>query len=121
MIRAVRGAVHVENNRSSIQGAVTELVSTLVERNNIDEDEIVSIVFSQTHDVDAFNPATALRALGYASVPLFCTQEPRISGSPEGLIRVLLTCSTERKRLDPVYLRGAEHLRADLFDDAAQA
>ena len=121
MVRAVRGAVIVENTPTSIRDAVAELVSTIVVRNNIEEEDIVSIVFSQTHDIDAFNPATALREVGFASVPLFCTQEPRIAGSSGKIVRVLLTCSTERKRLDPVYLRGAERLRADLFGDAAQA
>lgn len=121
MVRAVRGATIVENDPASIRAAVTQLVSELQTRNAIDEQDIVSIVFSLTSDIDAHNPATALRSSGYESVPLFCTQEPRIIGSPEGVIRVLLTCSTEREKLQPVYLNGAESLRADLFGDAAHS
>lgn len=121
MVRAVRGAVIVENDPASIRSAVTKLVTELQARNAIGEQDIVSIVFSQTADIDAHNPATALRTIGFSSVPLFCTQEPRVIGSPGGIIRVLVTCSTEREKLEPVYLNGAESLRADLFGDAAHS
>jgi chorismate mutase len=109
-----------ENNEASIRDAVTKLLSELVRENGIEETDIISIVFSQTNDIDAMNPATALRTLGFASVPLFCVQEPNIVGAPTGIIRVLLTCSTERDSLVPVYLNGAERLRRDLFGSAAQ-
>ncbi|HUX21605.1 MAG TPA: chorismate mutase [Spirochaetia bacterium] len=120
MVSAVRGAVMAENNEASIRDAVTELLSELLQRNGIEEPDIISILFSQTKDIDAMNPATALRTAGFASVPLFCTQEPDIVGAPSGIIRVLLTCSTERISLTPVYLNGAERLRRDLFGSAAQ-
>lgn len=121
MVRAVRGAVIVENDPASIRTAVTQLVTEIQSRNSIDEQDIVSIVFSQTADIDAHNPASALRTIGFSAVPLFCTQEPKIIGSPGGIIRVLLTCATEHEKLHPVYLNGAESLRADLFGDAAHS
>lgn len=120
MVKAVRGAVMVENTEASIRQWVTRLLSRIVETNDLAESDIISILFSQTIDIDALNPATALRSVGYSSVPLFCTQEPRISGAPTGLVRVLLTCNTERERLDPVYLNGAEALRKDLFGSSPQ-
>lgn len=120
MVRAVRGAVMVENKKTSISEGVTKLVTDIVKRNTISESDIVSIIFSQTPDIDALNPATALRTIGFAGVPLFCTQEPSVAGAPKGIIRVLLTCLTEREALEPVYMNGAERLRRDLFGSAAQ-
>lgn len=121
MVRAVRGAVFVSNETASIRAAVTKLVADMMSRNDIDESDIISIVFSLTSDIDAMNPATALRTIGFGSVPLFCAQEPHIVNAPTGIIRVLLTCSTERQHLEPVYENGAEHLRDDLFGGTAHS
>lgn len=120
MVCAVRGAILVENNEAAIRQGVTRLVREITVRNDISEHDIVSVIFSQTEDLDALNPATALRSIGFHSVPLFCAQEPRVVGSPAGVVRVLITCVSERNRLDPVYLNGAERLRHDLFTDATQ-
>ncbi len=120
MVKAVRGAVMVENTETSIRRWVTRLLSGIVETNDLAEPDIISVIFSQTIDIDALNPATALRSIGFSSVPLFCTQEPRIVGAPTGLVRVLVTCNTDREQLDPVYLNGAERLRKDLFGSTPQ-
>lgn len=120
MVKAVRGAVMVENTETSIRQWVTRLLSGIVGTNALAESDIVSIIFSQTTDIDALNPATALRSAGFSSVPLFCTQEPRITGAPTGLVRVLVTCNTDREQLVPVYLNGAEVLRRDLFGSGPQ-
>lgn len=117
MMMAVRGAVQVEsNNPGPIKESVVRLIKEIAELNDIGEDDIVSIVFSQTKDITTLNPATALRETGFAHVPLFCTQEPDYSGSMPRVIRVLVTAETEEKRKPvPVYLGGAENLRSDLF------
>ena len=114
-VRAVRGAVQVENSAESIRDGVILLLDAIVKRNEIHEGDIVSVVFSQTKDLTAANPATALRSAGYAGVPLFCTQEPDYAGSVPGILRVLITFGTERATVEPVYLNGAERLRSDLF------
>ena len=89
----------------------------MVAENEISEDDIISIVFSQTKDLNAMNPATALRQAGFSQVPLFCCQEPEYAGSLQRTIRVLLTFNTpERRKAAPVYLDGAEALRTDLFE-----
>ena len=115
MVKAVRGAVQVDNSAESIRNGVRLLMDAIVKRNEIHEGDIVSIVFSQTKDITAANPATALRSGGFAGVPLFCTQEPDYEGSVPGILRVLITFSTERAAVEPVYLNGAERLRSDLF------
>ncbi len=116
MTRAVRGAIQVvENSRRAIENSTVKLVKEVLRANAIEEQQIVSIIFSVTEDLRAANPATSIRTVGFASTPLFCTQEPRVDGGMERVIRVLVTFeSPERNATVPVYLDGAEALRADL-------
>jgi chorismate mutase len=116
MTRAVRGAIQVPGNSvSSIERAGTRLVTEVLRVNGIAENQIVSILFSLTEDLTAANPAAGLRKTGFASTPLFCTQEARIDGALPRVIRVLVTWdSLERRAAVPVYLDGAEVLRPDL-------
>jgi chorismate mutase len=116
MTRAVSGAIQVaQNARGTIHEGASRLVNEMLSRNGIQEREIVSILFSLTDDLTAANPATGLRAFGFASTPLFCCQEPRIEGAMPRVIRILLTWESESptERV-PVYLEGAAALRPDL-------
>ncbi len=47
----------------------------MLDRNGIDHDDIVSIIFTATDDLTAEFPATAARALGLGDVPLICARE----------------------------------------------
>ncbi len=118
MIRSVRGAVKIEqNNPDSIRTGVTTLMQRVLEENGIEKENLINIIFSQTEDLTALNPASALRSEGYDAVPLFCTQEPKYEESMPRVIRVLVTFETESSiPAVPVYLNGAETLRSDLFD-----
>lgn len=117
MVVAVRGAVGIgDNTKKAIYHGVQSLITRLVETNQIAQNDIISIMFSQTQDLDAANPATALREIGFENVPLFCMQEINYKGSPPRIIRVLITFSSDKVRKGtPVYLDGAELLRPDLF------
>ena len=91
----------------------------MCERNEIAEDQIVSVVFSVTEDLSAGNPAAGLRKAGFSRTPLFCVQEARWDGGMHRVIRVLLTARTRRflrrqGALAHVYMDGAEALRPDL-------
>lgn len=113
-VKAVRGAIQIkENNPKSIEHGVVKLITTIIEDNKIDENKIISIIFSQTNDLNTLNPAAALRTVGYSETPLFCTKEPDIIGSMKRIIRVLITTESDKK-LNPVYLEGAHKLRLDL-------
>lgn len=118
MVLAVRGATLVaENSEQAVRTATIELVERLVENNRIRIERIVSIVFSITSDITAYNPATALRTkTQFNDVPLFCTAEPEISGAAKSVIRVLITYKKIAgfRRPSPVYINGAERLRPDL-------
>ncbi len=116
-VKAVRGAIQVSaNNEEAVDDGVITLVKSLLEVNNIEIDRIISIIFSQTHDLDVKNPAASLRKIGFSDIPLFCTQEPDVKGSMERVIRILVTVETSGK-LKPVYLGGARFLRRDLTEE----
>ena len=115
-VRAVRGAIQVrENIENLIDECVRQLISKIIEKNKIDINNIISIIFSQTDDLTAKNPAASLRSGsdGFSNTPLFCTREPDVNGSMKRVIRVLITLETDRI-LIPVYLEGAKNLRPDI-------
>ena len=59
---ALRGATTCENNSvESITLAVEELLVELVSRNNLIPDQIISVTFSVTKDLDACFPASIAR------------------------------------------------------------
>ncbi len=119
MVFGVRGAIVVrENTREGIAAAAVRLVAEMRHRNSLDESDIVSILFSQTEDLDAGNPAEGLRRAGYAHTPLFCLSEAKVERGMPAVLRVLLTAEstriTDRLAVTHVYLDGAEALRPDL-------
>ena len=85
----------------------------LLVKNQLGEEDIVSIIFSVTKDLDAENPARALRGEGRAGeAALFVCQEADFSGSLESVIRVLIHCYLDGEPAH-VYRNGAEVLRPD--------
>jgi chorismate mutase len=96
---------------------VTELVSTMLERNGLDTDDIISMLLTATDDLRSAFPATAARTLeGMDAVPLMCARELDIEGSLERCVRVMAHVETTRARveLQHVFLAGAIVLRPDL-------
>jgi len=112
---ALRGAVCCLNTEEDIELRVAELYDELLSINSLSESEIVSLIFSITGDIDALNPAAALRRSGRAQeLALFSTAEPFIKGSLSGLIRVIIHCYLPKAMpLHHVYRNGAEILRPD--------
>ena len=115
---ALRGAARCLNTAADIQEQTVALYDDLLLRNKLAEEDLVSVVFSVTGDVDAKNPATALRQEGRAKeAALFVTQEAHFPGGMERVIRVLIHCYLDPSR-PPVhaYRNGAELLRPDRKD-----
>ena len=89
----------------------------MFERNDVDHDDIVSIIFTATDDVHAAFPATAARDLGLGDVPLICARELDIEGGTPLCIRVLhapAPPTAPARELHHVYLEAARSLRDDL-------
>lgn len=92
------------------------LLHEMLERNGVDHEDLISIVFTATSDVVSLFPAAAARQLGLGDVPLLCARELDIVGSTPRCLRVLMHISTTRARseLHHVYMEGARELRDDL-------
>jgi chorismate mutase len=119
LVRALRGAITVDNNDASdILSATAELLNEIIRRNDINRDDIISIIFTVTRDLDAAFPAVAARQMGLTDVALMCTNEMHVKGSLEKCIRILMHINTEKRNSDlkHVYLRGAKVLRPDIAD-----
>lgn len=116
MLRAVRGATSVpEDTSAAIREGTAELLSQLLERNGLAAGDLVSIIFTATHDLAADFPAVAARDLGLSAVPLLCAREIPVAGSMPRCIRVMVHCYAHPERvIRHVYLRDARQLRTDL-------
>jgi chorismate mutase len=112
---ALRGATQCLNQEEDIRKQVAALYDELLGDNRLGEDDIVSLIFSVTADLNAVNPAAALRQSGRgAGLALFCTREPEAPRSLEHCVRVLIHCYLEEgSRPRHVYRNGAEVLRPD--------
>ena len=114
---ALRGATTVETDTAdAVVQRTSELLSALLERNGVEHDQLVSIIFTSTRDLRSAFPALAARELGLGDVPLLCAGELDVVGGNPSTIRVLLHCYSTRPRasLRHVYLHRAKHLRDDL-------
>ncbi len=115
---AVRGATSCENTSEDILKAVHEMCEELFQKNNVKAQDMVSIQFSMTKDLNALNAAAALRKAGpcidCSKVALFCTQEADIPGGMEKVIRVMVTTYLKNKsEVINVYKNGTDRLRPD--------
>jgi chorismate mutase len=96
--------------------AVVELLSSMLDRNGLTTDDLISVIFTSTPDLRSTFPAAAARTLEIGDVPLICAQELDVEGALPRVVRVMAHAQLERPRHDVVhvYLRGAEVLRQDL-------
>jgi chorismate mutase len=116
-VRALRGATTVdEDTRQAIHGRVVELLTELFERNGVDHDDLISLLFTATSDLHSAFPAAGAREFGLGDVPLLCARELDIDGATPRCIRLLVHLETSRSRaeLRHVYLHDAVGLRDDL-------
>jgi chorismate mutase len=112
-MKAIRGAITVpENTREAIAEATTSLLTEIAARNQLGPEEVISVFFSLTPDLNADFPARSARAAGW-DVPMLDMQEV---GVPDGLERCLrLLMHVDRNgSVRHAYLRGAAELRPDL-------
>ena len=117
VLRALRGATTVDEDvEAHVHERVVELLDTLCERNGIDHDDVVSILFTATDDLHATFPAAGARKAGFGDVPLICARELDVHGATPRCVRVMVHVHTERSRseLHHIYLHGAVGLRDDL-------
>ncbi len=115
--RGIRGAIRVDDNTNdSIFKATRILLKEIIDANEIVVDDIASIFFTATVDLDADYPAYAARDLGWTSVPLLCAREMDVPGGMTRVIRVLLHVNTVKSQteINHRYLGETRKLRPDL-------
>ncbi|MDN7241107.1 chorismate mutase [Planococcus sp. N028] len=118
MIRGVRGAITVTKDRSEeILTETKKLVLEMIKANNIDPENVASVIISTTPDISSAFPAKAVRTLeNWTYVPVMCTHEMDVPGSLPLCIRVMMHVNTEQKQKDVqhIFMNEAVKLRPDL-------
>ncbi len=120
-IISIRGATTVfENSKTCILEGTRELIIEIEKANQINRDDVISILFSCTKDLTEAYPAKAVRDLGYLNTSLMCFNEMYVKESLEKCIRVMILCKSKMDQQDVkhIYLRNAKVLRPDLSNKA---
>lgn len=116
-VKAIRGATTAtENSVAAIRDAVNELMLAIESENALDVNEIISVTFSVTRDLDAVFPAAIARQRPkWDTVPLLDVQQMHVSSDLDYCIRCLIHFNTAdpNQVIHHVYQRGARHLRPD--------
>ena len=113
---ALRGATTCEyNSVESITSAVEELLVELVSRNNLIPDQIISVTFSVTSDLDACFPASIARKnTGWEKIALLDCQQMFVKDDLSRCIRLLAYVSLPNEQIPKnPYLGKAKNLRPD--------
>ena len=113
---ALRGATTSKHNSvESITSAVEELLVELVSRNNLIPDQIISVTFSVTKDLDACFPASiARRKTGWEKIALLDCQQMFVKDDLSKCIRFLAYVSLPNQQMPQnPYLGEAKNLRPD--------
>ncbi len=116
-VRAIRGAITTSaDHPDAIGEAVQELLVTMLERNSVDLENVISVIFTATTDLVSAFPATAARSVGFGAVPLICASEIAVPGSMPRCIRVMMHVEShaDRDSIRHIYLRDAVSLRDDI-------
>jgi chorismate mutase len=117
MVRGARGAIRVQrDDAETVLSATARCLGTLLERNGVEHDDLVSVLFTVTDDLRSAFPAEAARRMGLGDVPLMCAREIPVEGAMPMVIRMLahFHSNLDREGIVHVYLDGAEALRDDL-------
>ena len=116
-VRALRGATTVDaDTTEQLHERVQALLQRMLDRNDVDKDDCISILFTATDDIHSMFPALAAREMGFGDVPLICARELDIVGGTPMCVRIMMHITTDKARneLHHVYLEGAKGLRDDL-------
>ena len=116
-VRAFRGATQLSaDTKEDMSSAVVELLKEMLSVNSLGHEDLISILFTATPDIQSDFPAAGVREFGLVDLPLICAQELDIKGALPRTIRLLVhaNSSLSRAQISHVYLRGAAILRPDL-------
>ena len=116
-VRAFRGATQLSaDTKEEMKSAVVELLKEILSSNSLTPDDLISILFTATPDLQSDFPAAGIREFDLLDLPLICAQELDIKGALPRTIRLMIHANSplSRKEISHIYLRGAAVLRPDL-------
>lgn len=116
-VRGLRGATTCPRDTpDEIASATQELLQVMMERNELDHDDVISLLFTTSPDLHSAFPAAGARGIGFGDLPLLCASEINVPGAMARCVRILMHVNTTKTRteLHHVYLRDARALRDDL-------
>jgi len=119
-MEAIRGAITIDiNHEEDIKKASIKLFDEICNKNNLNKDNIVSIVFSCTDDITAAYPGKFIReefSLNKQAIMHF--NEMRVISELylPLCIRIMILYNGEINELKHIYLEKASSLRRDLSD-----
>lgn len=117
-VRGIRGAITVnENTAEHIKDATYEMISKIINLNSINEDDIISIIFTITKDLNQIYPSVVIREhFNWNDTPILNFEEKDIVNNLKKCIRVLIYIHSDKSKKDiiHVYLKEAKKLRPDL-------
>ena len=115
-LTAIRGATTAKGNKDYlIRDVVIELIQELITRNHLKEEDIISITFTVTEDLNSCFPASIARKhFNFDSVAFLDCQQMFIPNDVNFCIRLLALVYLEydRQPINP-YLNESSKLRPD--------
>lgn len=118
--RGVRGATTVQSNSANeIEKSAKELLALLIRANGIEPEDVASLVFSTTTDLNAAFPSIAARQFGWNDVAMMCVHELDVPGALPRCLRILLHWNTTKSasEIKHVYVKGAASLRPEFGEN----
>ncbi len=120
-VRAARGAIVVVRDDAEVVLSATErLIAAVLERNAIERDDLISVLFTVTDDLRSAFPAEAARRMGLGGVPLMCAREIPVEGSMPSVIRLLAHFHSERTLDEIVTCTSTARSRYAMTSTAAE-
>ena len=120
--RGVRGAtVATANEAGAILAATRELLLALRNANpSMQTEDLASILFTVSDELDAVYPAQAVHQLEWPGIPLICAREIPVPGGLSNCIRVLIHWNTDltQYQIIHIYQKEAARLRPDWVQQA---
>jgi chorismate mutase len=120
--RGVRGAtIATANDADAMLAATRELLLAIRDANpSMQTEDLASILFTVSDELDAVYPAQAAHQLKWSGIPLLCAREIPVPGGLPNCIRVLLHWNTDlpQGEIRHIYLKDAARLRPDWVEQA---
>lgn len=120
MIRGIRGAIKLSaNSKEAVKDATQTLLRKMMKLNNLKLDDIVSVFFTATRDINADFPAIHVRTMGegWEMIPCLCAHEMDVPGEMEKCLRALMLAKTDKDidQIQNVYLGETSIYRPEIM------